>query len=52
MGKPDLDEISILQTEMMSQIDVRDDLDNPGIPSIPRRSRRRPEERFPTIETD
>src|SRR5436190_3371675 len=49
---PDLDHIAILQTEMMSQIDVRNDLDNPRISSIPCRSRRRPQERLSTIKTN
>jgi hypothetical protein len=48
----DLDHIPILQAEMISQVDVSDDLDDPAIPSIPCRSRRRPQESFPMIETD
>jgi len=51
-GNTDLDDIAILQAELMSQIDVSDDLDDPGIPSILCRSRRRPQERFAMIETD
>src|SRR5262249_15190213 len=47
----DLDQIAILQAEMISQIDVSDDLDDPGVPSIPRRSRRCPQERLSMIET-
>ena len=49
---PDLDCIAILQAEMISQIDISDDLDDAGIPSIRCRSRRCPQERFPMIETD
>ena len=39
---PDLDDIAVLQAELISQIDVRDDLHDPGISSIFCRSRRRP----------
>src|SRR5256885_9733205 len=39
-GYPDLDHIAILQAEMTSQIDVRDDLDDPRISAIHCRSRR------------
>jgi len=41
-GHPDLDDIAVLQAELISQIDVRDDLHDPGISSIFCRSRRRP----------
>src|SRR5678815_5308983 len=51
-GQPDVDHIAISQAEMISQIDVSDYLDDPGIRSIPCRSRRRPQKRFPTIESD
>src|SRR5882724_11249751 len=51
-GHSDLDHIAILQAEMMSQIDVSNDLDDPRISSIPCRSRRRPQERPSMIETN
>jgi hypothetical protein len=51
-GYPDLDHIGILQAEMISQINVSDDLDDPRISSILRRSRRRPQERSSMIETN
>jgi hypothetical protein len=50
-GHPDLDQIAILQAEPISQIHVRDDLDHPGVSSIPCRSHRRPQERPSMIET-
>lgn len=39
----DFDDGAILQAEMISQIDATDDFDDPGIPSILCRSRRRPQ---------
>ena len=34
-GHSDLDLIAIVKTEMISQVDVSDNLDDPRIPSIP-----------------
>jgi hypothetical protein len=41
-GHPNLDDIAVLQAELISQSDVRNDLHDPGIWSISCRSRRRP----------
>jgi hypothetical protein len=43
-GHADLEHIAILQTEMISEVGVRDDLDDSGILSIRCRSRWRPQE--------
>jgi hypothetical protein len=50
-GQPDLDHIAIVQAELISQIDVRDELDDPRISSILCRSRR-PSTRTPFDDRD